>query len=500
LNGPDSEEARVLLDATRVGMEQYTRRINYLDRDGVLLYTTEDELLNQLGSDRSDVIYYTQVMERNEPILTGLFATINDQNGVSIAVPIAGSSGSDFNGVLAAVIPVQSLTNSISTRLPQADDHVFIVASDGMIIGHEDQSVIGKNVSNEFVATQNDIVSRNLQFMAEARSGNFEYTASDGQRRMAAYSPIAFSGNHVWSVLITAPISQSETFVSILDDQRTLTLIAIILIATIAVIFIIFILTLNKRLHKTVRVQDKQIRNQLDDLQVAYERLTEQDKIKDEFINIAAHELRTPVLPIILSAEGLAEELDTNNSKIEIIIRNAKRINKLTNDILDVSRISSNTFRLQKEKVNIKNLTEESIQDALFKLADSKNSNVKIALDSKLPVGKEEIIADKGRLNQVFLNLLDNAINFTDQGTIMLTLQLVKDFVEVRVADTGRGIDPSIRPKLFEKFVTKSDKAKGTGLGLYLCKAIIESHGGTIWAEDNMETGKGAVFVFRLPT
>jgi signal transduction histidine kinase len=503
LRGVETEEARILLDATRVGMEQYTRRINYLDKDGMLQYTTESELAGQIGSDRSDVVYFVQTRERNQPTLTGLFATINNQSGVSVAVPVVASTtsgGDEFNGVLAAVIPVQSIIDTVSERLPFSDNRVLIVDVQGVIIGHENKTAIGKGISDEFTEPQNDIVSTNLQFMAEARSGVFEYTAEDGQRRIAAYSPVAFSGIHVWSVLITSPISQNDdAFVSVLSDQRIFTITAIVLIGVIAAIFIVFIITLNKKLHKTVQVQDKQIRTQLSDLQAAYERLTEQDKIKDEFINIAAHELRTPVLPIILSAEGLADELDTNNSKVDIILRNAKRINKLTNDILDVSRIKSNTFRLQKNSINIKKLVEEAIQDVLFKMADNKDQNLKITFESKLAPGNEEIKADRGRLNQVLSNLLDNAVNFTDQGTIAVTLQRNDSGYEIRIADTGKGIDPTIRPRLFEKFVTKSDKAKGTGLGLYLCKAIVESHGGKIWAEDNVDAGKGAVFVLTLP-
>jgi signal transduction histidine kinase len=500
LRGTDSEETRILLDATRVGMEQYAQRINYLDANGKLLYTTEAELLDQIGSDRSDMEYYVQARERNQPTLTGLFQTTDNRAGVSVAVPVSASSGNGFNGVLAAIIPTESIVGKIDERLPvTAGNQVFIVTTDGTILGHNDEAAAGKSIFDEF-GVQNDIVGRNLQLMTEGRSGVFEYAAPDGQRRVAAYSPMAFSGVHTWSVLITTSSSQSDTFSSVLSDQRIFTIVAIILIGIIAAIFMVFILTLNKRLHRTVQKQDVQIRSQLDDLQDAYERLTEQDKIKDEFINIAAHELRTPVLPIILSAEGLAEDLGTDDSKIEIILRNAKRINKLTNDILDVSRIKSNTFRLQKDKVNVKKLIEESIQDVLFKMAENKNPNLKITFESKLSKGKEEVVADRGRLNQVLANLLDNAVNFTDEGMIMVALLQGKDpgYVEVSVADTGKGIDPAIRPRLFEKFVTKSEKAKGTGLGLYLCKAIVEAHGGKIWAGDNAD-GKGAVFAFTLP-
>lgn len=499
LERQDSEEASILLDVMHAGMERYTQRINYVDSNGTLLYTTETELLDQVGSDMSDQLYYIQARERNQPILTEMFQAVDGKVSVSIAVPIFASEN-DFEGVLAAIISTESIVNEVDDHLSFTESDIFMITTDGTIIGHADEGIIGMDIFDQL--GQNDVMNRNLQMIIEGRSGVFEYTSTDGQRRVAVYSPVTFSSVHVWSVLVTTSSSQSQSFSTVISDQRALTIVAIILIGITAAIFIAFILTLNHRLRKTVQKQNQQIRGQFEDLQDAYERLTEQDKIKDEFINIAAHELRTPVLPIILSAEGLAEEIGTANNKIEIILRNAKRINKLTNDILDVSRIKSNTFRLQKERIALKKLVEESIQDVLFKMAESKNQNLKIAFESKLPEGKDEIVADRGRLNQVLANLLDNAVNFTDQGTITVSLQQHgKDpgFIEVRVADTGKGIDPAIRPRLFEKFMTKSEKAKGTGLGLYLCKAIVEAHGGKIWAEDNNDAGKGSVFAFTLP-
>ncbi|MEW6604289.1 MAG: cache domain-containing protein, partial [Thermoproteota archaeon] len=297
LRGIDSEETRALLDATRAGMEQFTQRINLVDSDGLLLYTTEVELLNQIGSDRSDQVYYIQTAESRRPVLTGLFQSTDNKPSISVAIPVF-SSDNNFEGVLAAIIPTESLVNKVDEWLPvSTDNRVFIVATDGTIIGHEDETAIGANIADRF-GSRSDVVNRNLQLMTEGRSGVFEYSL-DGQRRVAAYSPVAFSGIHAWSVLITTPSSQSDTFASVLSDQRVFTIVAIILIGIIAAIFMTFILTLNRRLHRTVQRQDQQIKGQLDDLQNAYERLTEQDKIKDEFINIAAHELRTPVLPII---------------------------------------------------------------------------------------------------------------------------------------------------------------------------------------------------------
>lgn len=499
--GIDSEEMRIMLDTTRTGIGEYSQRINYLDAKGTLLYTTEVELSDQIGSDLSDKIYYVQTRERNQPTLTGLFQALDNKTSFSVAVPVPGSSGSSFNGILAAIISTESVLDKIDQRISLTTaDEIFLVTSEGTIIRYDGGTVNTEDTLDK-LWIQDDIVDKNLQLMNEGRSGVFEYETLDGQSKMlAAYSPVIFSNERAWSVLITTPVYQSETFSSVIGDQRIFTIAAIVLIVIIAAIFMIFILILNKRLHRIVQKQDVQIRAQLDDLQKAYERLTEQDKIKDEFINVAAHELRTPVLPIILSAEALAEDIDTHNGNVDIILRNAKRIGKLTNDILDVSRISSNIFRLQKDKTNIRNLIEESIQDILFKIAENKKSNLKIAFESKLPKEKEEITVDKGRLSQVLSNLLDNAVNFTDQGTITVTLEQSKDnpsFFEIRVADTGAGIDPSLRPRLFEKFATKSPK--GTGLGLYLCKAIVEAHGGKIWAENNTAEGKGSIFAFTLP-
>lgn len=237
-----------------------------------------------------------------------------------------------------------------------------------------------------------------------------------------------------------------------------------------------------------------------------YEKLKEVNAMKEEFINVAAHELRTPVLPIILSAEELAEEEGQRvqkNDRVRIILRNARRLRKLTNDILDVSRIESNTFHLRKEESDLRELIEESIQDAYFTLSENnKEQDVKIHLEYGLPAGMRQIPLDKDRTRQVVANLLDNAIKFTEHGTITVSVKQSEKFsssVEIRVSDTGKGIDGSIKDRLFEKFMTKSEK-KGSGLGLYLCKAIVEAHGGKIWVEDNnLGGGKGATFAFTLP-
>jgi two-component system sensor histidine kinase VicK len=148
---------------------------------------------------------------------------------------------------------------------------------------------------------------------------------------------------------------------------------------------------------------------------------------------------------------------------------------------------------MNKESVNLNENIQNVLKDVKSFVADHKQ--IETIFDSKTA---EPIVieADKGRLFQVLSNLLKNAIKFTNEGTIRVTLEERDGQAMVHVIDTGRGIDPKIFPKLFTKFATKADQ--GTGLGLYLSKGIIEAHGGKIWAENN-EHGKGATFTFTLP-
>jgi signal transduction histidine kinase len=214
--------------------------------------------------------------------------------------------------------------------------------------------------------------------------------------------------------------------------------------------------------------------------------------MQTEFINIAAHELRTPIMPILVNVELLTERLGTDNEEIKIIVRNAKRLHRLTDNILSVTRIESKTLTLKKEVFDINALIENVSKDERAHL-DIKDVKI-VTKNNGHPI---DIEADRDRMSQVISNLLHNAIKFTKTGTIDISSKVQNGKITVSVKDSGPGIDHQIVPILFTKFVTKSDK--GTGLGLYICKNIIEAHDGKIWAENNPE-GTGAIFSFSLPT
>ena len=228
-----------------------------------------------------------------------------------------------------------------------------------------------------------------------------------------------------------------------------------------------------------------------------YEQLKIHDKMQKEFINVAAHELRTPIQPILGLAEVLQHGIkDTHQIHLtDVIIRNAKRLQRLTEDILDVTKIESQSLQLNKEQFNLREMMLNAIADSNNQL--KKDSNIKLELVSKEDVFVE---ADKARLNQVIANLLSNAIKFTQEegGSITIRTEIMNSRILVSIKDTGTGIDPEILPRLFTKFVTKPETG-GTGLGLFISKSIVEAHGGSIWAENNKD-GKGASFTFSLPT
>jgi signal transduction histidine kinase len=228
------------------------------------------------------------------------------------------------------------------------------------------------------------------------------------------------------------------------------------------------------------------------------EELKKAYKMQKEFINIASHELRTPT-QAILGMSGLLQYYpEKKDELIEVIRRNAKRLQTLTDDILDVTRIESQTFQLDKERFNIYELLSDVIKDFTERIK-SDNKNIKLVYDQEDTNHSPIIVeADKGRITQVLSNILNNALKFTNEGQIIVRAYESnnKKEITVSITDTGSGINKDIFAKLFSKFVTKS--ASGTGLGLYISKSIVEAHGGKIWAENNKDK-VGATFMFTLP-
>ena len=232
-----------------------------------------------------------------------------------------------------------------------------------------------------------------------------------------------------------------------------------------------------------------------------YEKLEAHDRMQKEFINIAAHELRTPTQAILGYSELLQDDSGEHTADmLKALTRNAYRLQRLITDILDIARIESGTLILEIESVNLTDLITTAIGDAKNQVKMSGKS-IEISYFHKQiqdAQQKKDLIvdADKDRILQVLSNLLSNALKFTKEGSIAVTTEKVENEIIVKVKDSGSGIDREIFPNLFERFVSKSEK--GTGLGLFISKNITLAHGGRIWAENNPD-GIGAMFAFSLP-
>jgi signal transduction histidine kinase len=228
------------------------------------------------------------------------------------------------------------------------------------------------------------------------------------------------------------------------------------------------------------------------------------DIMQEEFINIAAHELRTPIQPILGLTEILSSKIkDTQQLQLlDAIARNAKRLQRLTDDILDITQIESHSLTVVKEQFNLNDIIMNTIEDILPSKCHHKDGEI-----IKLFYQPKDIFveADKGRMIQVISNLLSNAVKFTKEGSVYIDVKEEendnheKEVVIIKIKDTGIGLDPDILPKLFSKFAKSHNQTGGgIGLGLFISRNIIEAHGGRIWAENNTNE-KGATFYVILP-
>ncbi|HYT41126.1 MAG TPA: ATP-binding protein, partial [Methylomirabilota bacterium] len=458
--------------------------------------------------------YYTSVMTSadNIPRLYIAFPIIVPEskfdNGGRISVT------KTFKGVIVAAVNVNSIGRSLQSELsPEIISNVGLMDKNGVFLYARNHALIGKNyLGDEFQSSipaeikdsYNGILGRSLQ----GNSGAEDITVRSNTTTIS-YQPITIDGKRLWTLYIGSPHSLTSNVGLLIDQQKNFSTLAVVAIGAIAVGIAFLILSWNRRLAGAVDARTLELRRANESLiesnkllATANEQLKVHDRMQNEFINVAAHELRTPIMPILGDAEYIEHKFDITNEIVEVdketitsIIRNAKRLDRLASDILDVTRIESKSLKLNKEQFDLSEVLSACILDLREQIENdgSTGRNVKIDYTPSNIV----VEADKGRITQVISNLLRNAIKFTSEGVISINAFRKDHHVIVSVKDTGLGIDPEILPRLFSKFVTKSDK--GTGLGLFISKSIIDAHGGMIWAENNAD-GKGSKFMFSIPS
>jgi signal transduction histidine kinase len=520
----DNQTVKFLLNNAQDSTRELTSAYYLIDSNGKVISWSnsgDSELQLQIDLDLSKMEYYLSPRNTAMPYYSTVIRSPSGDK-IFISFPISSSSvdtarntntsnaTESFRGVIVSAIDVNRVGKFLQDRLsPELVSNVGLMDKNGIFLYARNESLIGKNfLSKDFQSTipsniknsYNDILKRSLG----PRAGAQDVSISD-KTTTISYRPIIIDGKQLWTLYIGSPHTLTSDVGLLIDQQKNFSTMVVIIIGAIAIGIAFIILSWNKRLKTSVMNRTLELKRANDSLiesnrllEAANEQLKVHDRMQKEFINVAAHELRTPIMPILGDAQYIERQFDNDDPRIQIekdqvssLIRNAKRLDRLASDILDVTRIESKSLKLNKEKFNLKDII-------LSNLADIKRFEYEGSGFPDIKYTPKDIIvnADKGRLSQVIANLLSNAIKFTDNGVISIETSESDGEVIATIRDSGSGIDPEVFPKLFSKFITKSDR--GTGLGLFISKSIIESHGGKIWAENN-RFEPGATFYFSLP-
>jgi signal transduction histidine kinase len=502
----DLTNAYYLLNSSGTVISSSNKGIELGPQAGLDLSKTEYFLVPR----NTKLPYYSTVKQSDEGAKIFVSYPIFDNRSGKLENTVQNNTTEIFRGVIVSAIDVEKVGNFLQGKLsPELISNVGLMDKNGIFLYARNESLIGQNfLSDDFQSTipseikdsYNDILKRSLG----SESGSEDISFND-KTTTISYQPVVIDGKQLWTLYIGSPHTLTSDVGLLIDQQKNFSTIVVMAIGAIAIGISFVILSWNKSLKASVRNRTLELKSANDSLTesnrllaAANEQLKVHDRMQKEFINVAAHELRTPIMPILGDAQYIERQFNSEDPRIQIerdqissLIRNAKRLDRLASDILDVTRIESKSLRLNKEKFNLKDTICSILSDV--KKYDSEGTQFP---DIKYTPKDVIVEADKGRLSQVLTNLLSNAVKFTESGTITIdTSESGKEAI-VSVRDTGTGIDPEVYQKLFSKFTTKSDR--GTGLGLFISKSIIESHGGRIWAENNLD-GFGATFYFSLP-
>jgi signal transduction histidine kinase len=447
-------------------------------------------------------VYYSSIVDSNDRInrLYMSYPIIGKNVSAQLdPVAIVGSSlGGDFRGIVVAGIRTDVLGKYLESQIsPNLQGQVGLIERTGIILYSKDSEYVSKNVFGvKFQSFLQSLGSETIRMMSSGfKLGLQGYSGSEeisiNGKSAFVYTPLLLEGNQFGVLYVIAPYTQVAEVTALVENQKNLSILLIIAIGASAVTAAFVILQWNKSLEKTIAQRTALLRE-------ANEQLTVHDKLQREFINIAAHELRTPLQPILGLSEILESQFGERSEEMKVIARNARRLERLTQDILDVSKIESGALTLNIQTIDLGEAISSVIIDYRNNLAHAirtenvKKEKVKIQYEPK----KLMVKGDRERIQQVMSNLINNALRFTKEGAVIVKTQVIDGLAQITVKDTGSGIDPEIMPRLFQKFVTKSEK--GTGLGLYISNSIVQALGGRMWAENNAD-GKGATFTFTLP-
>jgi len=522
----NNDSIQRLFDSAQASTRDLTNGYYMFDMNGNLISKTSNKTIaaanyngikanssNLFLSPRtSNTTYFSSIIDVNNqfpvlfisyPVIKGS-ATLRNNN--------TQSNMSNFQGIVFTTIDLSKLGEFLQKELsPEFASNVGLIDKNGVILYSKNRNVVGKNyltsefqdlIPPEIKNVYNNILASSLT----GGSGLRDISFNDNMTTIA-YQPITLNGELLWSLYISTPHSLASNVGYLINQQKNFSTIVIIVVGSMAFGIAILILSWNKRLEGAVKSRTTQLNKTNESLiesnsllASANKQLEIHDNMQKEFINVAAHELRTPIMPILGEAELIENDISDNESarisreQISSIIRNAKRLDRLAADILDVTNIEGKSLKLNKTTFDIDDILSQLVTEYSRQIEKdvAKNKKIKISYEPLHVM----VFADNYRITQVISNIINNAIKFTDQGFITIIGNADSAELTIKISDTGKGIDNEIINRLFDKFVSRSEQ--GTGLGLFISKNIIEDHGGRIIGFNN-ENGTGATFVIVLP-
>jgi signal transduction histidine kinase len=434
-----------------------------------------------------------------------------------LSYPILGGETEQYIGTIVAILPTAKFFEYYGNI--HNINKQYLVAYDGNGAYLASPVALGSSSSNEiqqFIKYNKNLNDKVVLSGQPSGASASEFGIGD---RLSTGYPVMVQGKHAYSIFVVTPTSLIYSQVNEVLLLERVEMFLLLSGTTIAVaVLIIFLYRWNNSLDREVKRRTKELAELNDQLRTSNEQLKTHDKMQTEFINIAAHELRTPLQPIIsynaLASKGMIDK----DESFRVIGKQARRLQKLANDLLAINRIESGDLSYRMEKVKVNDLIIEVVNNYYYShtkqsIKSRKGLSIeefniekegrKVLIKTELDQNVGEIYADRDRIVQVLTNIIDNALKFTKKGVIKVVSNMLpnKNEVEIKISDTGSGISREILHTLFDKFATKSiarkEKEHGSGLGLYISKAIISAHRGKITASNNVEGG--ATFTIDLP-
>ena len=521
----ENDDVQKLFDSAQTSTKDLTNGYYMFNMNGEIISKTSNKTIdanyNDIRANSTDLFltpkttnttYYSSIIDINNqfPLLFISYPVI--KSNVTLNNNASQANMSNFEGIVFTTIDLSKLGEFLQKELsPEFASNVGLIDKNGVILYSKNRNVIGKNYltpefQNLILPEIKNVYNNILATSLKGGSGLRDISYNDNMTTIA-YQPITLDGEFLWSLYISTPHSLASNVGYLINQQKNFSTIVIIVVGSMAFGIAFLILSWNKRLEGAVESRTVQLKTTNESLiesnsllGSANKQLEIHDNMQKEFINVAAHELRTPIMPILGEAELIENDISDNESarvgkeQISSIIRNAKRLDRLAADILDVTNIEGKSLKLNKTIFDIDEILSQLVKEYSKQIENdaAKNKKLKIFYE---PI-HVKILADNYRITQVISNIINNSIKFTDQGIISIIGNVNSDELTIKISDTGKGIDNEIINRLFDKFVSRSEQ--GTGLGLFISKNIIEAHGGKINGFNN-ENGTGATFVFTLP-